>query len=88
MTQAEFDKAAEEVKNLKSPPSDQELLDLYGHFKQVTVGDVNTERPGMFDLKGKAKWDAWSKLKGMSKEDAIKVYIAKVNELKDKYGMQ
>ncbi|KAG8125137.1 hypothetical protein E2320_020385 [Naja naja] len=46
------------------------------------------ERPGMFDLKGKAKWDAWNKLKGMSKEDAIKVYIAKVNELKEKYGMQ
>uniref|UniRef100_U3FZT8 Acyl-CoA-binding protein n=1 Tax=Micrurus fulvius TaxID=8637 RepID=U3FZT8_MICFL len=88
MTQAEFDKAAEEVKNLKTQPSDQELLDLYGHFKQVTVGDVNTERPGMFDLKGKAKWDAWNKLKGMSKEDAIKAYIAKVNELKEKYGMQ
>uniref|UniRef100_A0A8C5RVI7 ACB domain-containing protein n=1 Tax=Laticauda laticaudata TaxID=8630 RepID=A0A8C5RVI7_LATLA len=35
-----------------------ELLDLYGHFKQVTVGDGNTECPGMFDLKGKAKWDA------------------------------
>lgn len=47
-----------------------------------------SERPGMFDLKGKAKWDAWNKLKGMSKEDAIKVYIAKVNELKEKYGLQ
>ncbi|XP_034288569.1 acyl-CoA-binding protein-like [Pantherophis guttatus] len=88
MTQAEFDKAAEKVNNLKSPSSDQELLDLYGQFKQVTVGDVNTERPGTFDLKGKAKWDAWNKLKGVSKEDAIKVYIAKVNELKEKYGMQ
>ncbi|ETE71175.1 Acyl-CoA-binding protein, partial [Ophiophagus hannah] len=39
MTQAEFDKAAEEVNNLKSQPSDQELLDLYGHFKQVTGWD-------------------------------------------------
>ncbi|XP_070593055.1 acyl-CoA-binding protein [Erythrolamprus reginae] len=88
MTQAEFDKAAEEIKNLKSKPTDQELLDLYGPFKQVTVGDVNTDRPGMFDLKGKAKWDSWNKLKGMSKEEAMKIYIDKVNELKEKYGMQ
>ncbi|KAF7241944.1 Acyl-CoA-binding protein [Varanus komodoensis] len=85
--QAEFEKAAEEVKKLKSQPTDDEMLDIYSHYKQATVGDVNTERPGMFDLKGKAKWDAWNKLKGMSKEEAMKVYIAKVNELKDKYGM-
>ncbi|XP_063144799.1 acyl-CoA-binding protein [Candoia aspera] len=88
MTQAEFDKAAEEVKKLKTQPTDQEMLDVYSYFKQVTVGDVNTERPGMLDFKGKAKWDAWSALKGMSKEDAMKAYIAKVNELKEKYGMQ
>ncbi|XP_053162416.1 acyl-CoA-binding protein [Hemicordylus capensis] len=88
MTQAEFDKAAEEVKNLKSQPTDPEMLDIYSHFKQASVGDINTERPGMFDFKGKAKWDAWNGLKGMSKEDAMKAYIAKVEELKGKYGMQ
>ncbi|KAJ6665452.1 hypothetical protein lerEdw1_003293 [Lerista edwardsae] len=88
MTQAEFDKAAEEVKKLKTQPTDQEMLDIYSHFKQATVGDINTERPGMLDFKGKAKWDAWNGLKGMSKEDAMKHYIAKVEELKGKYGMQ
>ncbi|XP_062974717.1 acyl-CoA-binding protein [Elgaria multicarinata webbii] len=88
MTQAEFDKAAEEVKKLKSKPADQEMLDLYSHFKQATVGDINTERPGMLDFKGKAKWDAWNALKGTSKEDAMKAYIAKVKELKEKYGME
>ena len=30
-------------------------------------GDCNTERPGMFDLKGKAKWDSWNSKKGMTK---------------------
>lgn len=40
--QAEFDKAAEEVKKLKSQPTDQEMLDIYSHFKQATVGDTNT----------------------------------------------
>lgn len=42
MLQVEFNKAAEDVKNLTKKPSDQELLDLYGLFKQATVGDCNT----------------------------------------------
>jgi hypothetical protein len=37
---------------------------MYALFKQASVGDVNTERPGMLDFKGKAKWDAWSGKKG------------------------
>ncbi|XP_058888379.1 acyl-CoA-binding protein-like isoform X2 [Acipenser ruthenus] len=87
MFDADFDKAAEEVKNLKSQPSDQEMLEIYSLFKQATVGDVNTARPGMLDFKGKAKWDAWDARKGMGKEDAMKAYIAKVEELKGKYGI-
>jgi len=35
MAQAEFDEAAAKVKNLQSLPSNEELLDLYGYFKQV-----------------------------------------------------
>ena len=50
--------------------SDDELLMVYSLYKQGTVGDVNTNRPGMLDFKGKAKWDAWEKLKGKAKEDA------------------
>ncbi|KAK1165796.1 acyl-CoA-binding protein-like [Acipenser oxyrinchus oxyrinchus] len=87
MSQADFDKAAEEVKNLKSQPSDQEMLEIYSLFKQATVGDVNTARPGMLDFKGKAKWDSWDARKGMGKDDAMKAYIAKVEELKGKYGI-
>lgn len=87
MSQAEFEKAAEEVKNLKTKPADDEMLFIYSHYKQATVGDINTERPGILDLKGKAKWDAWNGLKGTSKEDAMKAYINKVEELKKKYGI-
>ncbi|GAO48404.1 hypothetical protein G7K_2577-t1 [Saitoella complicata NRRL Y-17804] len=64
MPSAEFTKAAEEVKNLSKKPTDDELLCLYGLFKQATIGDNNTDKPGMFDLKGKYKWEAWNKLKG------------------------
>ncbi|XP_041057451.1 acyl-CoA-binding protein [Carcharodon carcharias] len=87
MAQDDFEKAAEEVKQLKLKPSDDEMLLIYSLYKQATVGDVNTDRPGMFDLKGKAKWDAWNERKGTSKEEAMKMYISKVQELKDKYGM-
>ncbi|KAG2223632.1 hypothetical protein INT45_009991 [Circinella minor] len=84
MPSAEFTTAAEEVKNLTSKPSDDALLKLYGLFKQATVGDNTTSKPGMFDMKGKYKWQAWEDLKGKSQADAEKEYIAFVEELKSK----
>ncbi|XP_055897025.1 acyl-CoA-binding protein-like [Biomphalaria glabrata] len=81
-----FKQAAEEVTKLTREPSNDEKLAIYGLFKQGTVGDCNIDRPGLFDLKGKAKWDAWNALKGKSKEDAMKDYIAKVEELKKTYS--
>ncbi|KAM9302466.1 acyl-CoA-binding protein [Gastrophryne carolinensis] len=85
MSQAEFDKAAEEVKKLSKPPTDQEMLLIYALYKQATVGNINTARPGMLDLKGKAKWDAWKEKEGLSQEEARTQYIALVEELKGKY---
>ncbi|CAB0028774.1 unnamed protein product [Trichogramma brassicae] len=76
-----FNKAAEEVKELASQPSDNDLLEIYALFKQGTVGDCNTSRPGMLDFKGKAKWDAWNAKKGMSQDEAKKLYIEKVESL-------
>ncbi|XP_004552644.1 acyl-CoA-binding protein [Maylandia zebra] len=86
MTDA-FDKAVEEVKVLKQKPNQQEMGDLYGLYKQATVGDINTERPGFLDFTGKAKWDAWNARKGLSKEEAMAKYVALVEELKEKYGI-
>jgi len=82
-----FNKAAEDVKKLKTSPNNDELLKLYGLFKQVTVGDVNTARPGIFDPKGKAKWDAWESRKGQTADDCEKEYIDFANSLIEKYGM-
>lgn len=81
----EFTKAAERVRTLTVKPTDQELLDLYGLYKQGTVGDVDTARPGMLDFKGKYKWDNWNAHKGMSKEEAEKKYIEMVDTLCSKY---
>ena len=51
------------------------MLDLYALYKQSTNGDVSGDRPGMMDLKGRAKYDAWTKRKGMSKDAAMQAYI-------------
>lgn len=81
-----FNKAAEEVKELSSQPSDANMLELYSLFKQATVGDCNTTRPGMLDFKGKAKWDAWDHKKGMNQDTAKEQYIQMVDELIAKLG--
>lgn len=86
---AEFTQAADKVNKLKEKPTDQQLLDLYGLYKQATVGDINTDRPGTFsiDFKGKAKWDAWNSRKGLSNQDAEKQYIELVDSLVKSYGL-
>lgn len=80
--QADFEQAAEDAKTkVSSDISNDDKLQLYGLFKQATEGDVSSSRPGLFDPKGRAKWDAWEKQKGKDKETAQKEYIAKVQEL-------
>ncbi|EAT38939.1 AAEL009214-PA [Aedes aegypti] len=81
----QFNEAAEKVKTFTKRPSDQELLELYALFKQASVGDNTTEKPGMFDLKGKAKWQAWSDKKGTSQDAAKEAYVKFVEELSAKY---
>ncbi|EZA58778.1 Acyl-CoA-binding protein [Ooceraea biroi] len=76
-----FNNAAAAVKELASQPSDEDLLELYALYKQSIVGDCNTERPGMLDFKGKAKWDAWNGKKGMAQDTAKEQYIAKAEAL-------
>ncbi|HEX5064141.1 MAG TPA: acyl-CoA-binding protein [Kofleriaceae bacterium] len=51
------------------------MLELYALYKQATTGDVDGGRPGMMDLRGRAKYDAWAKRKGMTKDAAMQAYI-------------
>ncbi|CAD5207081.1 unnamed protein product [Bursaphelenchus okinawaensis] len=82
-----YDEAVEKVKSLKTSPSNDELLQIYALFKQATVGDNNTAQPGFFDMKGKAKWNAWNEKKGVSQDDAKAKYVALYDELAAKYGV-
>ena len=80
-----FEKAVVESKTLAVKPGNETLLQLYSLYKQATEGDVNTEPPSNpFDFVNKAKHNAWSGLKGKSKEDAMQEYVDLVEGLKRK----
>lgn len=83
---SDFESAQIRVKKLKRTPSPAELLELYALFKQGTSGDVQGKRPGMLDVKGRAKYDAWSKKSGVSAVEAQTAYVKLVAELEGKYG--
>ena len=78
---AQFEAAAAAAKKTKKKPDNVTLLKLYSYYKQATEGDAKGERPGGFDFVGGAKHDAWSKLKGMSKDEAMQNYIKQVDKL-------
>ena len=79
-----FTKASNDIKNLSFTPDNDTLLQLYSLFKQSTIGDNTTESPSFFDFKNSAKWNAWNKLKGMSKEQAQIKYVKLVRGLLEK----
>ena len=85
MSDDAFQRAQDEVQRLPKRPSNNELLDLYALFKQATVGDVQGKRPGMLDIKGRAKYDAWAKRKGTGQDQARQTYIDLVEQLKTRY---
>ena len=74
----DFDAAVGRVNRLNKAPSPADMLELYGLFKQATKGDASGSRPGMLDVKGRAKFDAWAKHKGKAKDAAMEAYIALV----------
>jgi acyl-CoA-binding protein len=77
-----FEQAVADSKTLSERPDNQTLLKLYALYKQATSGDVDGKRPGFTDMVGRAKWDAWNELKGTDNDDAMKQYVALIDELK------
>ncbi|XP_009802315.1 acyl-CoA-binding protein [Nicotiana tabacum] len=79
----DFEEHAELAKTLPESTSNENKLILYGLYKQATVGNVDTSRPGMFNMRDRAKWDAWKAVEGKSKDEAMNDYITKVKQLKE-----
>ena len=81
--QAKFEQAVADSKTLSEKPGNDLLLKLYSLYKQATEGDINTDGPSNpFDFVGKAKHEAWSSLKGKTKEAAMQEYVELVEGLK------
>jgi len=80
--QAQFETAAAEAQKLAKRPDNDTLLKLYALYKQGTKGNVSGKRPGMLDMVGRAKYDAWARLRGTSQQDAQQRYVDLVEQLK------
>lgn len=80
--QAQFEAAAQTAQNLPKRPDNDTLLRIYALYKQATAGDSMGTRPGFTDFVGRAKYDAWAKLKGTGRDQAMQDYIALVESLR------
>lgn len=82
-TEYKFKQFINIVKTIPNTPSDNDLLLLYGYYKQATVGDCNIPKPNnfIFDQKSLVKWKAWNNNLGMDKQTAMLNYINKVSLL-------
>jgi acyl-CoA-binding protein len=78
---AAFDKAMADSKNLSERPDNATLLKIYALYKQGSSGDNEEKKPSFSDMVARAKWDAWTKLKGTSQDDAMQQYVDLIAEL-------
>ena len=83
----DFSKHVQLATRLASDPENDDKLKLYALFKQSTQGPNSKAKPGALDFVGKYKWQAWTELGQMSKEDAQKAYVIKVQQLIKTIGL-
>ena len=78
---AAFEAAVANSKNLSERPDNLTLLKIYALYKQASVGDNTEKKPSFSDMVGRAKWDAWTKLKGTEQAAAQQQYIDLITSL-------
>jgi diazepam-binding inhibitor (GABA receptor modulator, acyl-CoA-binding protein) len=78
---AAFEAAVAHSKNLAERPDNPTLLKIYALYKQATAGDNAEKKPSFSDMVGRAKWDAWEKVKGTEADAAKQMYIDLIAEL-------
>ena len=79
--QTAFESAVAESRNLPERPDNATLLKLYALYKQASEGDNASDKPGFGDLVGRAKWDAWTAVKGTARDEAMQQYIDLIESL-------
>ena len=71
----EFKQAASLVKKLVTQPDNDIIGQLYGLYKQATIGDINITKPSQLDFINYSKWEAWNKYKGLDKYSSEVSYV-------------
>ncbi|XP_027551450.1 acyl-CoA-binding domain-containing protein 5 isoform X4 [Neopelma chrysocephalum] len=74
-------------KNGSFQPTNEMMLKFYSFYKQATQGPCNIPRPGFWDPIGRYKWDAWSALGNMSKEEAMIAYVEEMKKILESMPM-
>jgi carboxylesterase len=80
---SQFEDAVARSRLLAVTPPESTLLELYALYKQSSDGDVHAKRPGPLDVVGRAKYDAWARLKGVTRDEGMRRYIALVASLEN-----
>lgn len=83
--EVDFAAAAKYLETIVASLEQSLLLQFYGLYKQSTIGKCNTNKPGLFALQAKAKWNAWNELQSMPKEVAMQRYIDKMYEIRPEW---
>ncbi|WP_399683539.1 acyl-CoA-binding protein [Xenophilus sp.] len=78
-----FEAAQANAKLLPARPDNPTLLKIYALYKQATEGDNTGKKPSFSDIVARAKWDAWTALKGTSAEDAKQKYVDLIESLRN-----
>ncbi|XP_038951745.1 acyl-CoA-binding domain-containing protein 5 isoform X22 [Rattus norvegicus] len=68
-------------KNGSFQPTNEMMLRFYSFYKQATEGPCKLSRPGFWDPIGRYKWDAWSSLGDMTKEEAMIAYVEEMKKI-------
>ena len=79
---AKFEETVKNSTSLSERPDNATLLKIYALYKQATEGDNETKKPSFTDMVGRAKWDAWEKLKGTAADEAKQQYIDLIESLR------
>ncbi|NXN12174.1 ACBD5 protein, partial [Indicator maculatus] len=74
-------------KNGSFQPTNEMMLKFYSFYKQATQGPCNIPRPGFWDPIGRYKWDAWSALGDMSREEAMIAYVEEMKKILESMPM-
>ena len=77
----EFLSIAEQMIKTDLKIDNDDMLILYGYYKQATIGDCNISKPSMFNPRELAKYDAWINNNGVNKKNAMQRYIRKAKLL-------